>query len=218
MRHCDKCHIDFNGSLDRCPLCQAPLVGEATPSVFPKNVVKKSGTFALALLAFISATCLLMMIFFGYIFSLPGSIVLTVCLALAINYLFVRNILIHNPDFLRVVARYFLVLLALATVWFLATGNLAITTFVIPSICLVALVYDTVLLAIFRSSFVVGYAKYLLFDVVLGLIPLVLVVLGLTTWNILALISALVSSVFLLGLLIFMRKQLIEELRKLFLA
>ena len=64
------------------------------------------------------------------------------------NYLFVRNILVHRPDFLRVIVRYFLILLALAAVWFVVTGNLAVTTFVIPGICLVALVFDTVLLAV----------------------------------------------------------------------
>ena len=124
----------------------------------------------------------------------------------------------HTTDFLRMVVRYFLVLLAIAAVWFLVTRNLAVTTFVIPGICLVALVFDTVLLAVFRGTFVSGYAKYLLFDVLLGLAPLALVALGLTTWNVLANISALTASVFLLGLLVFTRKQLVDEIRKLFSA
>ena len=63
-----------------------------------------------------------------------------------------------------------------------------------------------------------GYAKYLLFDVVLGLIPLALVALGLTTWDVLANVSALVASVFLLALVVFTRKQLADEVRKLFSA
>ena len=105
------------------------------------------------------------MLFLGRLLSLPADIVVTVCLGLAVNYLFVRNILVHRPDFLRVVVRYFLILLALAAIWFVLTGNLAVTTFVIPGICLVALVFDTVLLAVFRGTFVARYAKYLLFDV-----------------------------------------------------
>jgi hypothetical protein len=131
------------------------------------------------------------------------------------NYLFVRNIIVHRPDFLRVVIRYFLVLLAVALLWFLLTGNLIVTTFIIPGICLVALVFDTVLIALFRGTFVSGYAKYLLFDVALGLAPMLLVVLGLTTWDLLAYISALVSSAFLLWVLVFMRQQLMTEIRKL---
>lgn len=218
MRRCDKCGIGFTGDLDHCPLCQAELSDEPEPSAFPRNEVRKSGTVALAVLGFTTGASFLIMLFLGYILKLPGDIVFSVCLALVINYLFVRNILIHNPDFLRVVARYFLILLAIAAAWFLVTHNLAVTTFVIPGICLTALVYDTVLVAVFKGTFVSGYAKYLLFDVLLGLIPLALVALGLTTWDILALTSALVASVFLLGLLVFTRKQLLDEVRKLFSA
>ncbi|MFR7737272.1 MAG: DUF6320 domain-containing protein, partial [Eggerthella lenta] len=89
---------------------------------------------------------------------------------------------------------------------------------VIPGICLVALVFDGVLLAVFRGTFVSGYAKYLLFDVGLGLIPLALQALGLTTWDVPSLVSALTASVFLLGLVVFARKQLTAEIRKLFSA
>ena len=110
------------------------------------------------------------------------------------------------------------VLLAIAAIWFLVSRNPVVTTFVIPGICLVALVFDGVLLAVFRGTFVSGYAKYLLFDVGLGLIPLALQALGLTTWDVPSLVSALTASVFLLGLVVFARKQLTAEIRKLFSA
>ncbi|MDR1184581.1 MAG: DUF6320 domain-containing protein [Coriobacteriales bacterium] len=215
MRSCNRCGVEFAGDLERCPLCLSEMTGQAEPSVFPQNKVRKSGVMALEVLAFVTGVCLLAMLFVGYLISLSLSIVGTVCLALAMNYLFVRNIIVRRPDFLRVVIRYFLVLLAVALLWFLLTGNLIMTTYVIPGICLLALVFDTVLIAIFRGTFVSGYAKYLLFDVALGLAPMILVVLGLTTWNMLAFISALVSSVFLLWILVFMRQQLMAEIRKL---
>lgn len=218
MKHCNKCGVGFTGDLDQCPLCQAELTGNAEPSVFPRNEVRKSGAMALRVLAFATGASLLLMLFLERTFNLPWDIVLIVCLGLVVNYLFVRNILTHTPDFLRVVVRYFLILLALAAIWFLATGFLVVTTFVIPGICLVALVFDTVLIAVFKGTFVSGYAKYLLFDVLLGLTPLVLVALGLTTWDLPAYVSALTASVFSLGLVVFMRKQLVDELRKLFSA
>ncbi|WP_080802721.1 DUF6320 domain-containing protein [Arabiibacter massiliensis] len=218
MKRCEKCRIEFSGDLDRCPLCQAELAGRAEPAVFPRNEVRKSGTVALAVLAFATGACALVMLFVGRMLSLPGDIVVATCAALIVNYLFVRNILTHSPDFLRVVVRYFLILLGIAAVWFVVTGNLAVTTFVIPGICLVAIVFDAVLLAVFRGTFVTGYAKYLLFDVLLGLAPLALAAFGLVTWDVPALASALAASVFLLGLLVFTRKQLVAELRKLFSA
>jgi hypothetical protein len=215
MKACEKCGVEFTGALNRCPLCQSELKGQAEPSVFPQNEVRKSGVFALKVLAFATGMCLLAMVFVGYLFGLSLGIVITACIALAMNYLFVRNIIVHRPDFLRVVTRYFLFLLAVALLWFLLTGNLIVTTFVIPGICLVALVTDVVLIAIFRDTFVSGYAKYLLFDVALGLAPLALIALGLTTWEVPAFVSALVSSAFLLWVLVFMRQQLMAEIRKL---
>jgi NRPS condensation-like uncharacterized protein len=192
---------------------RAPIVDT---TVFPENQTKTSGTVALNILGFVSGLCVLLMLLLWQLVPLPGDIVFTVCVALIINYLFIRNIIIRNPDFLRVVVRYFLVLLALAAVWFLFTANLAITTFVIPGICLVAIIFDAALIAIFSSTFIVGYAKYLLFDIALGLAPLLLVVAGLTTWSALAYISAFTASIFFLGLLVFMRKHLVAEIRKLF--
>jgi hypothetical protein len=207
--------VEFSGDLDRCPLCLSELTGEAEPSVFPRNEVRKSGVMALKVLAFATGMCLLAALSVGYFLSLSFGIVVAVCLALALNYLFVRSIIAHRPDFLRVIIRYFLVLLLVSLLWFLLTGNPIVTTFVIPCICLVALVTDVVLLAIFRGTFVSGYAKYLLFNVALGLAPLILVALNLTVWDMPAYISALVSSAFMLGILVFTRQQLMAEIRKL---
>ena len=51
MKRCEKCGVQFSGDLDRCPLCQAELSGDASPAVFPRNEVRKSGAIALAVLA-----------------------------------------------------------------------------------------------------------------------------------------------------------------------
>lgn len=216
MKQCNKCEITLGGDLEKCPLCQATLIGEAEASVFPQNEAKKSGSIALSVLAFATGVSLLVTLFLWLAIAVPGDIVGVACLALVLNYLFVRNIIVHRPNFLRVVVRYFMILLAIAALWFLLSQNLMITTFVIPAICLTALVFDAVLVVVFRGTFVSGYAKYLLFDVIFGLTPLVLVALNLTTWDLLAYISALTASILLLGLLVFTRKQLLAEMRKLF--
>ena len=38
MRYCDRCHLDYKGDMDRCPLCGTELEGEAVPSDFPVAV------------------------------------------------------------------------------------------------------------------------------------------------------------------------------------
>ncbi|WP_282191289.1 hypothetical protein [Adlercreutzia caecimuris] len=35
MRHCDRCHLDYTGEVDRCALCGSTLTGQTTPSPFP---------------------------------------------------------------------------------------------------------------------------------------------------------------------------------------
>lgn len=218
MKRCGRCEVDFAGDLDLCPLCQAPLKGKATPSAFPRNEMRRSGTMALRMLVFGTGVGVLAMVFAGFAFTLSGEIVLAVCLGLLTNFVFVRHFLSHAPDFLRLVVRYFFVLLAAAGLWYLISGNPMVTTFVIPVICLVALVTDAVLVCMFRGVFVSGYAKYLLFDMALGLVPLLLVRLGLTTWALPALASAFVACVLLLALLVFARERLWAEVHKLFTA
>ena len=218
MKHCDSCGVDFTGKLDQCPLCQTELKGEAVPSVFPRNKVKRSGMLALRLLAAATGISLLIMVLLWKLVPLPGNIVFTVCVAFVLNFLFVRNILKHSPHFLRVIVRYFLILLAIAVVWFVVTQDQLITTFVIPGICLIAVIVDAELIVIFGRTFISGYAKYLLFSIVLGLAPLLLVLLDITTWDGLAFFSAFAASIFALALAIFARKELIAEMRKLFSA
>lgn len=218
MRRCDVCKLDFTGDLPSCPLCHAPLSGDAEPSVFPPNTLMKSSHTALTVLAAISVACIALMTIAGTVAGARGGVIVAVCFAVIVNYLFIRNIILHTPDFLRSLVRYFLVLLAIAALWFVLTGDTAVTTYVIPGICLVALVVDVLLVMMIGGSFVSGYAKYLIYDIVLGVIPLALSLAGLTTRNGLALASAAASAVFLLVLLLFTRKRLAEEIGKLFSA
>lgn len=216
MRRCDACGVTFSGDLDLCPLCQAPLAGDPEPSVFPRNEMKRSGTRALRVLAFATGAGVLGSLFAGYVLGLADWAVVAVCLGILTTYVFVRHALSSAPDFLRLVARYFVLLLVGAVAWFALTRNPLVATYVVPGVCLAALVCDAVLLCVFRGAFVSGYAKYLLLNVVFGLVPLAYAALGLTTWDVPAYASALVAAVLLLALVVFVRDRLASEVRKLF--
>lgn len=69
MKRCGRCEVDFAGDLDLCPLCQAPLKGEATPSAFPRNEMRRSGTMALRVLVFGTEVGVLAMVFAGFAFT-----------------------------------------------------------------------------------------------------------------------------------------------------
>lgn len=198
------------------PPLQAVRDGAPVPSVFPPNTFERKGTRARTVLAVLTLICIALIVLVG---ASSGGSALAVgapCAAVALNWLFVRNMIVHAPDFIRVVERYFLVLLAVAGLWFLSTGNLVVTTYVVPSLCMLALAFNAVLLIAFRGPFVTGYAKYLIYEVLLGLVPLALLAAGLITWPPLALAAGAAAAALLAILLLVGRKQLAAESRKLF--
>lgn len=198
------------------PPLQAVRDGVPAPSVFPPNTFERKGTRARTVLAALTLICIALIALVG---ASSGGSALAVgapCAAVALNWLFVRNMIVHAPDFIRVVERYFLVLLAVAGLWFLSTDNLFVTTYVIPGLCLLALAFNAVLLIAFRGPFVTGYAKYLIYEMLLGLVPLALLAAGLVAWPPLAVAAGAAAASLLAILLLVGRTQLAAEARKLF--
>ena len=195
MRYCPSCHIDFTGVLDRCPLCGSKLEGTPEGMIFPENEFARTKKLAkrsmialtFAALAFVAFLCVR-----THASAVTG---IASFAAVIVNYIFIRNVVVHSPSFLRIIERYFLVVMALT---------------------LVALFFNGVLVAIFRNGFVQGYAKYLLFNFVLGMVPLVLLATGLVSQPALSIASGVVSGLLLVLLLVLTRKQLFSEMQKLF--
>ncbi len=138
MRTCDECQVGFSGALDRCPLCGSALAGEPEPAPFPVREAHRPARAARRALAALSVTALVAVLALGWWLDLRPWPVALACVGLAVNYLFLRNVLAHSPDFVRVAERYFLVLLAGTTLWWLADGSPVAASLAIPGLCLVA--------------------------------------------------------------------------------
>ena len=208
MRYCPSCRIDFTGVLDRCPLCGSKLEGTPEGMIFPENEFARTKKLAkrsmialtFAALAFVAFLCV----------RTHASAVTGIASFAAVI------VIVHSPSFLRIIERYFLVVMALALLLLLATGDSRLATYVVPALTLVALFFNGVLVAVFRNGFVQGYAKYLLFNFVLGMVPLVLLATGLVSQPALSIASGVVSGLLLVLLLVLTRKQLFSEMQKLF--
>ena len=194
MRYCPSCHIDFTGVLDRCPLCGSKLEGTPEGMIFPENELARTKKLAkrsmialtFAALAFVAFLCVRTHAsFVTWIASFAAVIV---------NYIFIRNVVVHSPSFLRIIERYFLVVMALALLLLLATGDSRLATYVVPALTLVALFFNGVLVAV----------------------PLVLLATGLVSQPALSIASGVVSGLLLVLLLVLTRKQLFSEMQKLF--
>lgn len=218
MRHCDECGVDLSGALDRCPLCGTTLMGEPTASAFPITTAQAPAKAVRRALGVIALIALAALMAAAWLVPLRPWPVALMAVAILVSYAFLRNVIAHSPDFVRIAERYFLVLLAVAVLWWLSAGSELVASFVIPSICLAALLANTALVAAFREAFVNDYAKYLLYSLVLGLAPLGLLPLHAAPWPWLIYASAVATMLLALTLLLFARKQLIAEMRKLFSA
>lgn len=218
MRHCDPCDIDLSGDLDRCPLCGSVLEGEATPAAFPVSTAEAPAMAARRVLAAVTGAAAIALLIATWLVPLRPWPVALMMVALVVGYGFLRNVMAHSPDFVRIAERYFLVLLAMAVLWWLAAGSGLVASLVIPGICLGGLLTNTALVVAFREAFVRDYAKYLLYSLLLGLAPLLLLPLNAAPWPWLIYASAAASALLALTLLLLARKQLKAELRKLFSA
>ena len=215
MRTCDECGVEFSGALEHCPLCGSPLVGDATPAPFPVSRAHRPAMAARRAVAVLSVAAVAAVLAMGWAFGLRPWPVALACVALGLNYLFLRNVLVHSPDFLRVVERYFLVLLAGAALWWLGSGSAVAASFVMPGLCLIGVLTNAALVVAYRGAFVRDYAKYLLYSLVLGIAPMGLVALGAVPWPGLAWACAGATVLLAATLLLLARRQLGAELRKL---
>lgn len=142
MKHCDACNIDFTGDMARCPLCQNELHGEASPAAFPaQQIYLRPRRLTVEIITFATGAILLLHGFFSYLFSWPIPIASASAAALIISVLFINSAILHASRPLRLMFRYFYIMLAIALVWFVATMNCVVTMFVIPITCLVSLVF-----------------------------------------------------------------------------
>ena len=137
MRYCPSCHIDFTGVLDRCPLCGSKLEGTPEGMIFPENELARTKKLAkrsmialtFAALAFVAFLCVR-----THASAVTG---IASFAAVIVNYIFIRNVVVHSPSFLRIIERYFLVVMALALLLLLATGDSRLATYVVPALTLV---------------------------------------------------------------------------------
>ena len=218
MRHCGECSVDYSGELDRCPLCGTPLTGDPTPAAFPVSTTHAPMRKARRVLLLIAVACAVGIGLTALLVPLQPWPTVLAYAVLAINYLVIRNIVAHAPDFMRIIQRYFLVLLAVGVLWWLATGNLFVSSLVIPAVCLAGVLTNATLVVIYRDAFVNDYAKYLVYSLVMGLLPLLLIPLGTAPWPWLTFASAGATVLLGAALLIFTRRQMGAEMGKLFSA
>lgn len=216
MKNCPNCKIKFNIKENYCPLCQNKLNGTKSNLVFPTNIRLKTNILILRMILFISVTIIIIS---GFIeLYLKNNINYTVWIlgGLITNYLVMYVILKNSQNILKFFEKYGLLLVVLTFLWYLGTRRQIIINYIIPSLCFCELLFNFITAIIIRSNYVVNYLRFILINVFLLILPIIFVLLGFTTSNLLSYICLIFALIVIIGLLIFYYDNIKEELRKLF--
>lgn len=215
MRKCSKCKISYTGSVKRCPLCQSELIGDITASPFPKTTPRKENVLYKILL-FVSISLSLIFAFVEYMIHNQFTVTKYVVLGIVTLDILVLYIIKKYKNVLKKMNKYFIIILLLTFLWFFLTKSLIITTYIIPILCIIIFLFNSITMLVLKDSYISRFLGQLLLDCVIGLIPGVLLMLHLTTTNVLSYICLLLDVLVLLGLIIFCHDRVIEELTKRF--
>lgn len=215
MKKCSKCMIEFNGNLKICPLCQSELYGNNTNSVFPKLNYKKN-KLLYKILLFVSFCIGILFAFIEY--NMHSSLYITkyVIFGLITNYVLIKFIHNNYKNVLKMMNGYFFVLIILFLLWFWITKSLIITTYLVPVLCIIIFIFNSITLLVLKDFYLIKFVKTILSDCLVGLIPLLLVYFKLTTFDLLSYICVLLDIIVFIGLLIFCKDNVIEEIKKIF--
>lgn len=215
MKKCNSCNISFNTTSKLCPLCQNKLIGNAK-SVFPINYKYRSSVLLNKILLFFSITAFIICSFIDFQINKTLTWSIIVLLGLITNLIIIRAILKSYKDTLGMLGRYGVVLMVILFIWYFYTKNSIITNFIIPILCLLELGFTVVIGIILRNTYIIKYLKIILLNIFISIIPGVLVVFDLVTYPLIAYISAILSVIVLIGIIIFYSEDLKDELHRIF--
>ena len=139
-----------------------------------------------------------------------------VIFGLITNYVLIKFIHNNYKNVLKMMNGYFFVLIILFLLWFWITKSLIITTYLVPVLCIIIFIFNSITLLVLKDSYLIKFVKTILSDCLVGLIPLLLVYFKLTTFDLLSYICVLLDIIVFIGLLIFCKDNVIEEIKKIF--
>ena len=216
MKKCISCNIEFNTNEKLCPLCQNVLIGTCTDLKFPTNTRNKTNALIRKIVLFSSITIFLVFAFIEYIVLNSFKISSYIGVGLISNYVIMSLILKNYHNIYKVFGKYGLTIIVLLIIWYLLIKSPIITNYIIPSVCIFELIFNIVVGLILRKNYYIKYSEQIIMNIFLLILPIVFVLLKLTTNNIMSYICCLLSIISITGLLIFLYDDIKEELTKLF--
>ena len=185
------------------------------PSYSFPDIKRKKNTF-LKVVLLISIIALLITGYIDFEFNGKYTWSRIVLLALISNYITLYYITNSYKDVLLLLCRYGFVVIGTIFVWYYFIRWSFIPNIIIPSLCLVELIFSDVVAFIMKRNHIRKYLSVLLSNIFLSFVPMILVIFNITTIDILAHISILLSIVNLIALILFDYNDVKEEIIMIF--
>lgn len=220
MKHCDKCKIDIQGQLTYCPLCQSELTNKNNnreEELFPDSYsIYTSRHLFLRVIGFlaiaISAICTLI----NFLVPTKFYWCFIVIAALGCVWFSLAAAITKHRHILKYLL-YQCMIICIFTIFldYYTGGTGWSLDIVMPIVFMVAMVLMYFLSKILHLK-ASDYIIYLLIDALFGLLPLILILLGVAHHITLSIVCIAISSIFILALLMFEGRAMREELNKRF--
>ncbi len=219
MQFCDRCKVQVAGSRKYCPLCQGSLTGSGEPEneAFPvlPRWYSRSGLLLHAMI-FLSVTAAVVCFAINAMF--PAERVWSVFVAAGIAFMWIglATALRKRHNIPKTILWEVVLLSVFSVFWDLLAGmNWSgwSVDYVIPSLCVFALLSMTVIAKILRIQ-VEDYLIYLMIGTLFGILPIIFLLTGLVRVRYPSILCVTASAVFLTALLSFQGRNMRAELKK----
>lgn len=216
MQFCDHCHLSVAGERKLCPLCQARLTGagDEAAEVFP--IVRQQGKYHLLIrsLIFLSIAAIVISLAVNAIFHTGIWWCFFVAVAVACLWLGLDSVLRRRGNISKSIMWMVLWLSLFALLWdFLTKWRGWSIDYAIPAICVFAMATMTIIARAMRLK-LEEYMIYLILASLFGIIPLILMLVGLVTVALPSIICVVASALSLAALLAFHGEKLIAEIKR----
>lgn len=216
MKHCPSCKIDFNTKDKYCPLCQNKLVGTQNNNVFPSNIKIKTNRLILQILLFISLIIVVLSGFIELYTSKNLYYTLFIFGGLVTNYIIIYFLVNNNNNILTLFEKYGILLVIITLFWYLITKNVLIINYLIPLLCLFELIFNVITSIVLKRNYLIDSLRLIIINTCLLFFPVIFVLFGFTSSNLLSYICFVLGLIASIGLLIFFFDDIKEELEKMF--
>lgn len=217
MLYCDKCGVKVVGNRSRCPLCGIPLSlhGTAAPEVFPcLTPDKEKRNLVLKLMIFISIAGAVICSAVNYLLPQTGIWAPFVVIGVVCMWVDVALSIRKLGNIYKSILWQAVILSILAVIWDLLTQWRGWSTdYAIPIIFGTAILSMSIIAQI-QKLHVEDYLIYLLIDIVFGIIPIILLAVGLVNIPLPTIICVAISLIYLAALFVFEGKNILLEVRK----